>query len=399
MTDSVLFVAGPALGHIMRSLRIAEIVRERAPVHVATDGAQWADVIGQHGHRPIVLADITDKAALERGNATPQMRAIQRALDQDIALLRRLQPRVLVLDWRPPMRLAAAICGVPTVAVTNAYFSPAYRGPRAAPTEHPFVQLVGQRVGDMLMPVLEPLYQRTWSRPYRQLARRYGERGWMDLREYVNGDVTLFADLPSLNPVPPQAGVFIGPLTGAPVRCELPELRGPVLYITVGSEDVRRFMPGLARAAAGWPGDVVVTCGGFERAGGWPESWVVRPYVDPAAIYAQGKPVAWIYHGGNGSTYQLLEQWVMSEQTLGAVVLPFHVEQQWNADKLRRLGAAPLVTSIHRVHRPETQRAVAAALRRLLETPVGRPSDALAEEVRSYQNAPERAAAEIRKWL
>lgn len=399
MTDSVLFVAGPALGHIMRSLSIADLLAQQTPVHVATDGVEWAAVIEQHGHAPIALADITNKTALEQGNAMPDIRVIQHALDQDIALLKRLQPRVLVLDWRPPMRLAAAICGIPTVAVTNAYFSPAYQGPRAAPTEHPFVQLVGQRVSDILMPVLEPIYQRTWARPYRQLAQRYGERGWVDLREYVHGDVTLFADLPSLNPIPPEAGVFIGPLTSPPVPCDLPELRGPVLYITVGSEDVRRFLPGLVRAAEGWPGDVVVTHGTFEVGPGWPERWVLRPFVDPAAIYAQGCPVAWIYHGGNGSTYQLLQHWTISEQTLGAVVLPFHVEQQWNGHKLRDLGLARLVTSIHRMHQPEPLRAIRAALAHMREQPVGRPPAALAHEIRSYQNAPERAIAEIRKWL
>ncbi len=385
---------------MMRVLPLADRLRAFHEVVIATDGRRWLETIRFRGYEPHILPGIVSGAILEGGSAGLADHYIRQAVAWDLDLLRRLQPRVVVIDWRPSMRLAAAILGLPVVAIANVHVTRAYRGRRAAPALHPIVRRVGQRAGDLLMPLLEPVFQRVWARPYQQIAREHGAEGWADLRDYIIGDVTLYPDLPCLAPARPGSGIYIGPLISPPAADKLPALRGPVLYISTGSEDVQRFAPQLVAAIGDWPGDVVVTRGSNADQGVWPAGWIVRNYVDPAALYAGGRPVVWVYHGGNGSSYQLLQRWVAAPHaTHGAVALPFHVEHQWNVRTMRRLGAVSVDALAQRLDDPAQQRRVGGALRALAATPLPPPPQPLVQEVRTYGDAVGRAVAEIERWL
>jgi len=396
----VFFAAGPALGHIMRVLPIADRLRGHRAVEIGTDGQRWLEAIRYRGYEPHVLPGVVSGANLEAGSVALADRYIQQVVDADMALLQRLQPRLVVIDWRPSMRLAAAILGIPVVAIANVHVTRAYRGWRAAPALHPLVRRVGQRVGDMLMPLLEPVFQRAWARPYQRIAQAQGIRGWPDLRDYIAGDVTLYPDLPSLAPARAGSGTFIGPLISSPVAGEVPALRGPILYITAGSDDMQRFAPQIVAAARDWPGDVVVTRGGYADQGVWPTHWIAQNYVELGALYAQGLPVVWLYHGGNGSSYQLLQRWVAAPRaTHGAVILPFHVEHQWNSKMMQRLGAASVSVLAQRLDDPAHQQRVSEALRVLAAAPQPPPPLRLVREVQTYQDAVGRAAREIEQCL
>lgn len=396
----IFFASGPSLGHMMRVLPIADQLRKHRSVAIGTDGHRWLEAIRFRGYEPHVLPGVISGAILEGGSAGLADHYIKQAVDADLALLRRLQPRVVVIDWRPSMRLAASILGIPVIAIANVHVTRAYRGWRAAPALHPIVCRVGQHVGDLLMPLLEPIFQRAWARPYQQIARAHGVKGWADLRDYIVGDVTLYPDLPSLMPARSGSGTFIGPLISPPAADGLPALRGPVLCISMGSEDAQRFAPQIVAAVGDWPGDVVVTLGSRTAQGVWPERWIERNYINPAALWAQGHPVVWLYHGGNGSSYQLLQRWVAAPHTThGAVILPFHVEHQWNAKMMQRLGAASVGALAQRLDDPAQQQQVGHALRTLAAAPLPPPPRRLVQDVQTYQDAVGRAVREIERWL
>jgi UDP:flavonoid glycosyltransferase YjiC (YdhE family) len=209
MPPPVLCVAGPALGHLARVLTVAEALhRHEVPVHIASDGQPWLPVATARAYPVTTLPGIVDGAALARGSlALPDAR-IRAAVDADLALLCRLRPRVILLDWRPSMRLAAAIAGIPVVALVNAHMTPHTLDRRSAPAAHPLVRRFGQRVGDWLMPLLEPLFHRQWARPYQRIARSYGQPGWRDFREYLLGDCTLYPDLPLIASVQGMGGLL-----------------------------------------------------------------------------------------------------------------------------------------------------------------------------------------------
>ena len=330
--SAILAVAGPALAHLTRVLSVAEVLRSNGvTIHVATDGTPWLPIAAHRGYPIEVLPAIVDRAGLGAGSLGLPDAIVHAAIEADLALLRRLQPRFVLLDWRPSMRLAAALCGIPVVAITNAHVTRTYSGPLAAPERHPLTRLLGRSIADRLMPLLSPLFYRRWARPYQAYARQHGHAGWPDLRGYLVGDITLYPDLPMLAPTHPGSGCSIGPLAHYPLPFDpLPPLRPPVLYVTLGSVPATEFTTALIRTIDGWQGSVVATRGG--RGGNWPALWISADYVDPAQISAQAGWVAWLFHAGNGSSYQLLRLWGADPaRCAGAVALPFHVEQQWNA--------------------------------------------------------------------
>ncbi|HEU4326975.1 MAG TPA: hypothetical protein VFS21_27795 [Roseiflexaceae bacterium] len=394
----LLFVAGPALGHIMRIIAVANVMKSEYVVSLATDGG-WEDVFRTHGYDYKRLAGTLVDGALESSSLSTPLSRLQQTLIDDISLLRQYQPDLIVMDWRPTMRLAAAIVGIPCIAIVNPHVTRAYRGRRSAPSEHPIVKRFGQQFGDMLMPILEPIFQRVWAKPYRQLAQMYGVKGWNDLRDYAIGDTTLYPDLPSLNPVRPNSGVFVGPITLSPAITQLPPLRSPVLYITAGSEKLHRFAENIAQIVDPWPGSVVVTLGGHPAREAWPAHWIVRDYVDLKAIYTQDVDVVWLYHGGNGSSYQLIKQWVESNQTRRSSILTFHVEHQWNKAKIQQLGLSGYSTSIHKISQIQNQIRLREELFKSLENHLDRPPVNIVHEIKTYSNSAQLAAREIQKWL
>ena len=98
----------------------------------------------------------------------------------------------------------------------------------------------------------------------------------------------------------------------------------------------------------------------------------------------------WWYHGGNGSSYQIIDQWHATHQVRGVIATPVHVEQQWNVRALQRLGLvvasgtldAPLLL------RPAVQRLVDAL-------PVARPTAAQTAEYHTYRDPVARAMAAV----
>lgn len=213
----------------------------------------------------------------------------------------------------------------------------------------------------------------------------------------MTGDITLYPDLPSLAPTR-NGGTYIGPLIQYPLPASpLPPLQDPVLYVTIGSLPADpRTTAALDTAVDGWPGSVVATRGGRDTT--WPDSWISVEYTDPLALAQAGYRVAWIYHGGNGSSYQILNAWVADHtRVAGAVALPFHVEQHWNATRLAAFGAVRAIHSLHRLVRDagDVRRAIAS----LRATSLPPPPPTLVRELETYADSAQRAAREVSPWL
>jgi hypothetical protein len=141
-------------------------------VVVASDGTLWLAIATQRGSVVDALPDIVDGVGLDGGSLGLPAAVVHAAIEADLVLLCKLQPRLVLLDWRPSMRLAAALLNIPVVAVVNAHVTRHYRGPLAAPEQHPIT-----RHADRLMPLLAPLFHRRWAQPYRQYARTHGQPG------------------------------------------------------------------------------------------------------------------------------------------------------------------------------------------------------------------------------
>src|SRR5437016_6097580 len=118
----VLVVSGPAIAHLTRPLAVADILRTQGiDVCVATNERPWVPIARARGYPIEYLPTIIDSEALRRGSLALSDDLVEAAMTADLALLDRYKPHVVLLDWRPSMRLAAAIKGVPVVAIVNAH--------------------------------------------------------------------------------------------------------------------------------------------------------------------------------------------------------------------------------------------------------------------------------------
>nr|MBA3470369.1 hypothetical protein [Herpetosiphonaceae bacterium] len=395
----ILVVSGNALAHLTRPLSVARPLQERGyTVSVAGEIHKWASIIRANGYEVIDLPLNIDGKALNKGSLALSTSVVRQAIDHDRALLRRLKPRLVLLDWRHSMRLAAALEHIPVVAFANAQVTKVYAGPLVAPLKHPLTRLAGRRLANRLMPLFAPWFFRAWARPYQAYARAHGHAGWRDLRDYIAGDTTLLADLPSLAPIKTadDSYTYIGPLAQYPFPSEpLPPLADPVLYITFGSETAAKYRDAVVQATQGWPGSVVVTTGGDTLE--WPGEWIARPYIKPLELSKQHQ-LTWLFHGGNGTSYQMLQAWQADQVRCGgAVILPFHVDHQWNAARLARLGAVRAIVPIDTLHDPAQQAVVAQALSASAQQALPAMPPELRVEIErySYTKATERALRTI----
>lgn len=262
---------------------------------------------------------------------------------EDIELLERVRPALVVGDLRLSLLIAAPKLGIPHAALINAYWSPhAQRDGFPLPV-HPVVRMIGPaRVAPHVGKAM-PLVLDHFASPVNALRKRYGLPAIGNLLEVLtSADHTLFPDVPELVPLVPAArGLcsrqhFLGPVLWSP-DVPLPrELDAgnssmPLVYVTLGSSGDVRLIDALLSALARLPVRVLLaTAGRFDR--------MRLPRNVIAARYAPGSEAARrsalvICNGGSSTGYQALHEGV---PVLG---LPFNFDQSLSMQAIERAGA------------------------------------------------------------
>jgi UDP:flavonoid glycosyltransferase YjiC (YdhE family) len=185
---------------------------------------------------------------------------------------------------------------------------------------------------------IQAAQKRSLATPFRDVASAHGIRELTSLYDFLEGDLTLIADLPALCPVQglPESFRYIGPLVWEPPEGETAALLDgigssrPLVYATAGNTGAARMIELVLDAFASQPGyEVILSAGAYLEL---PSK--VPPNVHPAR-FVQGsqvlrRAVAAIHCGGNGSTYQALGE------GLPAIVVPFNTDQRINAWLVKR---------------------------------------------------------------
>jgi len=261
----------------------------------------------------------------------------------DLALLERVQPAVVVGDLRLSLLIAAPKLGVPHAALINAYWSPhAERDGFPLPV-HPVVRMIGpSRVAPHVGKAM-PLVLDHFASPVNALRKRYGLPALGNLLEVLtSADHTLFPDVPELVPLAASARHlrsqqhFLGPVLWSP-DVPLPrELDAgnssmPLVYVTLGSSGDVRLLDALLSALARLPVRVLLaTAGRYDRAR-LPRNVIAARYA-PGSEAARRSALV-ICNGGSSTGYQALHEGV---PVLG---LPFNFDQSLSMQAIERAGA------------------------------------------------------------
>lgn len=251
--------------------------------------------------------------ALAKGRPVYDVSTLRRYVEDDLALMRRLKPELVVGDFRLSLAVSAAVAGIPYVAICNAYWSPYLIRDRFPMPEHPLVPLLGAKVAGFLFNALRPAIFALHSLPLNRVRRAYGlpHLGYDLFTVYTHADLTLYADVPELFPMSnlPDNHAFLGPIlwNDAFPKPEwwddVPEDR-PLVYLTLGSSGPARHLPALVEELASLRITLVVSTARKVRLEHVPANVFVADFLPAGEVTERANLV--ICNGGSLTTQQAL---------------------------------------------------------------------------------------------
>lgn len=367
MTRILFVVEAVSLSQVVRLAALARALdRARYEIHFAS--AHFDDLIfagtSFTRHQIFSLPAAVVDRRVARGLRPYGRRTLARYVREELALIDRVRPDVVVGDLRLSLTISAPLAGVPHACLINAYWSPhALRDGFPLP-DHPIVKLLGVDLAAKHFHKALPFVFRHFARPVNQLRRANGLPEIGGLPEILtHGDTTLFADVPALvptGPLPPGQ-VFIGPIPWSP-PVALPPWWGdldparPTVYVTMGSSGAVDRLPVIVDAAVSTGCQVLVATAGRVELTAAPPHVYVADYL-PGHLAARRASVV-VSNGGATTGYQALAE---GRPVLG---VPFNLDQYLASDAIVRAGAGLLLRA-GSVRKADAER----ALTRLITEP------------------------------
>ena len=357
------------LAHVARPVALAralgperyELVMACAPAYAGfmQDG-DWA----HHELPSIAPSRFLD--ALDQGAPVYDLATLSRYVEDDLRLIDRVRPDVVVGDFRISLAVSARLASVPYLAIANAYWCPgseaAFPMPVMAMTRATrwLPLLVQSALFGLGSSLLVP-----WQhcRPMNRLRERHGLPGLgADLRRvYADADHLLVPDIAELYPLP-GASVphsYVGALTWSPqvpVPDGLPAhsdpAARPLVYVALGSSGPPAALDCVLQALADEDVTVAASTAGATNPPARPRNAVLERYLPGDAMSERARLV--VCNGGSLSVQQAL--------MAGTPVLALatNMDQFLNMAPVAACGAG-IVLRTDRLS-PETVRRAAQAL-------------------------------------
>jgi UDP:flavonoid glycosyltransferase YjiC (YdhE family) len=356
----VLVVAeAVTLAHVARPLALAAgLDHARFEVHFAAS-SRFDALLGELPYVRHDLDSISTEqflAALDRGAPVYSVSDLRRYVREDLELIARAAPDVVVGDFRLSLSVSARLARIPYATVASIHWSPCAR-PQFPLPELPVTRALGVRPGlRAIFELVRPLAFALHTLPLNRVRREHGLPSLgHDLRRiYTDADEVLYADAPELSPPHELAPGhrFLGPAPWSAAVAEpdwwsrVPDDR-PLVYVTLGSSGRRGLLDAAVRGLAELP-VTVIAAGEVEGA----------PF---AAHYLPGEAACRraalvVCNGGSLTVQQAL---AAGRPVLG---LPANMDQHLSMGPVVAAGAGLLVRSEH-----ATPAAIGRAARRLLE--------------------------------
>jgi UDP:flavonoid glycosyltransferase YjiC (YdhE family) len=259
---------------------------------------------------------------------------VKRSLAEQLKVLRRFGPDVLVSDAWPLSRLLAALEGLPLVQVVRTATHPVK--PQLIWWQDSPPDLISPDPAPVFNPVLE----------------EYGLPHLKKGEDLLQGDLYLVPSFPALDPLPEAADTYyVGPLTQAAAKRDsypdwLQHLdpQKPLVYVTLGGGagpvGGPKFYQMLFEALGDEDIQVAASTGGRISPQDLPEppaNFHLENWLPGQAVIERADLV--VYPGGYGTTMELVRA-----GTPG-LVIPFHTEQESNGRRLEQQGAGRVLLS------------------------------------------------------
>lgn len=380
----ILFVAeAVTLAHVARPVTLARSLDTQAfDIHFASH-PRFRELLGEIAFTEHSIHSITPRQfmqALAVGSPLYDTETLQAYVEEDLHIIREVQPDIIVGDFRLTLSVSAALASIPYVALGNAYWSPYCQQGYTVP-DLPFTRVLGPTLGQRVFSLVRPLAFAMHCLPMHRLRRSYGLASLgFDLRNvYTHGDYTLYADIPDfyrMENLPPRHR-FIGPVNWSPEFPlpawwdQLPQ-GSPIVYVTLGSSGQAELLPDLVAALGQLDVTALVSTAGAPLPPTTPGNVFVAAYLPGDKCVELASLV--ICNGGSPGTYQALLQGVP------VIGIASNLDQYLNMSGIVRAGAGQLMRS----GSCDAARLVTLARRMLAESAPREAAAALAERLAVY---------------
>jgi UDP:flavonoid glycosyltransferase YjiC (YdhE family) len=311
----LLILEAVTLAHVARLLAIAnKLDREEFEVAVAC-APRYRDFFPPNVTDVQEIFSIPSEqflAALANGRPLYDLATLRHYVSEDIRVLERVKPSVVVGDFRLSLAVSARRMNVPYISLCNAYWSPFAR-PRFELPSHPLIEAVGRPLASAIFNVARPLAFAYHALPMNRLRREFGLDEWsFDLRRvYTDADYVAYADIPELIPTYdlPKHHSYIGPVlwsppVSLPIWWDSLGTRLPIVYVTMGSSGDASLLPLIIAALAPLPLNLVISAAGARISFPLPHNVYYAEYLPGELIAKRARLV--VCNGGSPTAQQAL---------------------------------------------------------------------------------------------
>tara|TARA_R110002049_G_scaffold53223_18_gene149034 strand:- start:508 stop:1752 length:1245 start_codon:yes stop_codon:yes gene_type:complete len=343
----ILFIAeAVTLAHVARPVTLAGALdRLQFDVHLAHH-PRYRDLMGDLSLTEHEIHSISPQQfmqALASGSPVYDLPTLNRYVEDDVDLITRVQPDIVVGDFRLSLAVSAALAAVPYIALSNAYWSPCSQQHYTVP-DLPLTRMLGVAVAQRVFSFARPLAFALHCLPMHRLRRRYGlpSLGFDLRRVYTHADYTLYADIPELYRMrnQPSHHRFIGPVIWSPTAPlpdwwhEVPQ-GDPIVYVTLGSSGHASLLPRLIAVLGELNVTALVSTAGMPLPVAAPKNVYLAPYLPGEEAVKLANLV--ICNGGSPSTHQALTHGVP------VIGVASNLDQYLNMNAIVGAGAGCLV--------------------------------------------------------
>jgi UDP:flavonoid glycosyltransferase YjiC (YdhE family) len=315
MPRILFFAEAVSLAHVARPVQLASTLGPEWEIEFACadeygvcfKGTDW-----QRHYIASVSPNVFMKR-LARGSPLYVQNELDAYVHEDISLIRNLEPDTVVGDFRLSLSVAARIARVPYISICNAHWSPWAGIGRFPLPDIPLTAMLGPRLAWPLFQVGLPFAFKMHAAPLNAIRKRYNLPALPDIRSiYTDGDMTLYADVPSLVPTRhlPDSHRYIGPILWSPNIAEPPwwkELPDePIAYVTMGSTGNVELLPTLMETLEGAGYITIVATAGRSDIISIPGRRFVAKFL-PGEIAVDRAEIV-ICNGGSATVYQALSR-------------------------------------------------------------------------------------------
>ena len=121
---------------------------------------------------------------------------LEKYIADDIALIKKEKPDLIVADFRLSLSISAEIMKIPLAIIINAYWSPYYRREAFPMPDHPWETLLGLPLMNAFYPIARPFAFKSFVKPFNILRKKYGLPSISGLPELLTyGNYVLYPDI------------------------------------------------------------------------------------------------------------------------------------------------------------------------------------------------------------